>query len=146
MTLRAARQPRTRRGGTARSSRTTRPAPSSHSRSSGEAHPEGVDRAGGAQVQADPGGQVVDAHEPEQARARRGRLEDPQVPARVSGRPARRRSQATGRRPPQALRAAVIAARRSAISATATLPSSPSPWRRTATVPSSASRSPTTSM
>ena len=59
MTLRAARHPRTRRGGTPRSTRTTSPAASSHSRSSGKRIPNVWIERVGPQVQADPGGQVV---------------------------------------------------------------------------------------
>jgi hypothetical protein len=71
--------------------------------------------------------------------------------ARWATRPTHRAGDPDARAPenrpaPPYSRAAVAAAIRSANSCTGTLPSSPSPWRRTATVPDSASRSPTISM
>src|SRR3954468_5520815 len=102
-----------------------------------EAHRERVHRAA-AQPQRAILGQLVEPPEPAPPRARPARLVHTQPAAQLAPRQAP--APALPRAHP---RRTASPRRRSTNSPTGTLPSSPLPWRRTATAPSSASRSPT---
>ena len=108
-----------------------------------EAHADGVDRPAAMDLQADVRRQRLEAREPSAALGEGAGVAQLEAGAQRLGPEA---VQAFGPAGTHAVRARTSTITRAAKSATASVPASPSRWRRTATVPSSASRSPTTSM